>query len=64
MGKREERVYIVDLVAWLICARSRIGFGLWSWQNLVGFGGLDRILQKAVECGRIRRIAVENGRLP
>jgi hypothetical protein len=52
-------VYIVSLVAWLIRARSRIGFGSWSWQNLVGFGGTWQNMagcrQIAADC---RQIAV------
>lgn len=50
-----KQVYIVNLVAWLTRARGRIGFGKRSWQDLGEYG---RIWQNAVDCRKLRQIAV------
>ena len=59
--KREERVHIVDLVAWSIRAQSGIGLGTWSWQNLAEFGGT---WQNMAEFSGTWRNMAEYGRLP
>src|ERR1700722_1427952 len=58
--KREERVHIVDLVAWSIRARGGIGLGTWSWQNLAEFGGT---WQNIAEFSGTWRNMAEYGRL-
>ena len=55
VGEQEERVYIVDLVAWSTRARGRTGLGQLSWQNLAEFSGLSGIWQITVDCRRLRQ---------
>ena len=59
------------MVAWLIRARGRIGFGSWSWQNSAEVTDVADIADIAVETGRQniaeysgeRQIAVDCRRL-